>query len=98
MSFVRTADFGDYSQPKKTVPIAMEQKRESMNLPIKKIIDGWTFYSDEKKFDFRVPWGAWSLRTGKWYPNLRLSMSTEEQHRQNVENGFIREERDVEEA
>ena len=36
----------------------------------------------------RVPWGAWDLHTRAWIPNHNLSMSIDEQHRQNVANGF----------
>lgn len=36
----------------------------------------------------RVPWGAWDLHTRAWIPNYNLSMSIDEQHRQNVANGF----------
>lgn len=35
----------------------------------------------------KIPWGCWDMN-GTWYPNLNLSMSPEEQYRQNLKNGY----------
>ena len=44
---------------------------------------------DERgKKPIRVPWGAWDLHTRAWIPNYNLSMSIDDQCRQNVANGF----------
>ncbi len=36
----------------------------------------------------KIPWGGWDIY-GNWEPNPRLMMSTAEQYKQNVENGYI---------
>lgn len=37
---------------------------------------------------FKVPWGAWNIETGEWIHNHLLMMSEDEQHQDNVKNGY----------
>ena len=36
----------------------------------------------------KYPLGAYDLETGKWYKNNFLTMSEDEQHRINLQNGY----------
>lgn len=33
-------------------------------------------------------WGAWDMWNGSWHPNPYITMSRDEQHRQNMEAGY----------
>jgi hypothetical protein len=43
----------------------------------------------KKEEKFKCPWGSFDLHMGFWNYNPLLSLSFEEQFRQNVENGFM---------
>lgn len=42
----------------------------------------------ESEATIKCPWGIWHVDNGLWEPNEKLIMSRDEQHKQNVVNGF----------
>lgn len=42
----------------------------------------------EKETGIKCPWGVWHVETGLWEHNEILIMPRDEQHKQNVVNGF----------
>jgi len=44
-------------------------------------------------FQIKWPWGMWDLETGAWQPNHILRMSEEDQHKENLANGYSCEHR-----
>jgi len=46
------------------------------------------FAPKEVKTTIKIPYGEWSLSSGRWFHNSLLSLSEEEQHDLNYRNGF----------
>lgn len=51
--------------------------------------EGKKIKSEEEACVIRCLWGIFDVN-GNWYPNYALSLSPEEQYKQNVENGYIK--------
>lgn len=41
------------------------------------------------EYKVAIPWGSWDFPSGLWHPHRGISMSEDEQFRQNLANGRI---------